>query len=156
MNWNQIPDEVKKIMVEFTGGFRRVHCDSFHTCLKSIQRRCSDLVCYKCGIEHSLLKCGISRCPSTKMYVKRNHMSVEILGKCTKHDQNPSKSGEVAVPRDIETDYDLIMFIDGLFPDTKRIFMFSSDENSNPIWRSIRSLDVTARERRSRSTEDNL
>lgn len=153
MDWNRIPDDSKKLMIQFTGGFRFHHESLFRGVLRSIERRSSDFVCYICGLQNSFLRCGLSRNPSTRMYVKKNQMSVEVFGKCTKHNGGPLSVDEegIILPRSVETDEEIMEFLEPMFPGSHKVFMFTTDEDSHSSWKVIEVNDHDRTSVRSRS-----
>lgn len=137
MSWNNIPDVVKKHIFLLTGGFRAYHEPLFKKCIRSIERRYSDYVCYICGLQNSFLRCGLTRNPSTRMYVKKNDLTVEVFGKCCKHTDGPLSVDGVLIPRSVETVEQLYKFIGPLFPEANQVFMFTTHEDYRSGWRII-------------------
>ena len=154
MNWNNIPNDVKRNIISYTGGFRLYHSTLFHNSLRSIEKRSSDYVCYICGLQNSFTRSGLTRNPSTRMYVKSNNETIEIFGKCLKHTDGPLSVDGVLIPRSVETDEQLCALIESTFPFFKTIFMFTSDENHRSGWKIIsnKNLDkIDGSEHRTRS-----
>lgn len=137
MNWNNVPDDLKKNIFDFTGGFRVYHTSLFKECILSIERRYSDYVCYICGLQNSFLRCGLKRNPSTRMYVKKNDLTVEVFGKCCKHTDGPLSVDGVPIPKSVETMKQLHDFIEHLFPGATHVFMFTTHEDCRSGWRII-------------------
>lgn len=145
MDWNRIPDDAKKTIIAFTGGFRVWHVSTFNPSLRSIERRHSDLVCYICGLQNSFLRCGLTRNPSTRMYVKKNQMTVEVFGKCLVHVGDSLSVGGVLLPRSVETEEDIHEFVKNMYPGTNKVFMFTADEDSHPGWKILECTLVKPR-----------
>lgn len=140
MNWNDISDDLKKYIFEFTGGFRGYHTPLFRESIASIERRYTDYVCYICGLQNSFIRRGLSRNPSTKMYIKKSDSmfnTVEVFGKCCKHTDGPLSVDGVLVPRPTETLEQLYDFVEELFPGVGTVFMFTSHEDYRSSWRII-------------------
>lgn len=150
MDWNRIPDDVKRLIIEYTGGFRAYHSSILAGSLNSIRRRSSEYICYVCGIQSSFLHCGLKRRPSTRMYARKNKMSVEMYGKCLNHRDGESP-GEVVVPRSVETDEDIHLFVENFFPGTQRVFMFTSVEDNRISWKPILHGELVGSQKRSES-----
>jgi hypothetical protein len=115
------------------------HRPLFQASLRSIERRSSEYVCYICGLRNSFLRRGLIRYPSTRMYVKRDRLAVEIFGKCVNHSGSPLSVDGTLVPRSVETDEDLRVFIEGLglIADNQTVFMFVTDEDSRSGWKVL-------------------
>lgn len=137
MDWNNIPDVLKRLIFGFTGGFRAYHEPLFKGCIASVNRRHSDYVCYICGLQNSFVRCGLTRNPSTRMYVKKNDLSLEVFGKCCKHTDGPLSVDGVLIPRYVETTEQLYDFISPLFPEANKVFMFTTHEDYRSGWRII-------------------
>lgn len=137
MDWNNIPDALKKKIFGYTGGFRAYHAPLFEKCIQSIEWRYSDYVCYICGLQNSFLRCGLKRNPSTRMYVNKNDLTVELFGKCCKHTDGPLSVDGVLIPRSVETMGQLHDFIEHLFPDAHQLFMFTTHEDYRSGWKII-------------------
>lgn len=136
-NWDSVPDALKKYIFKFSGGFRCYHVPLFSSSLRSIEKRYTDFVCYICGLQNSFLRCGLTRHPSTRMYVKKNNLSVEIFGKCTNHDDGPLSVEGTLIPRNVETEEQIMDFVKDLFPETDNVFMFTTDEDNRSGWKVL-------------------
>lgn len=142
MNWNNVPDVIKRYIIKYTGGFHSYHHELFEPTLRSIEKRSSDYVCYICGLHNSFTRSGLRRNPSTRMYMKNNDMTVEIFGKCLSHTDGPLSVDGVLIPKSVETDDQLCEFIETIIPDFKTVFMFTSDENHRSGWKIIINKDL--------------
>lgn len=150
MDWNRVPDDVKRIIIKFTGGFREYHSSIIRGSLNSIRRRSSEYICYVCGLQDTFLHCGLKRKPSTRMYARKNKMSVEIYGRCFRHRERIS-SNEVMIPRDVETNEDIHKFLKTTFSNINRVFIFTSMEDKRIIWKPILLDELMGSQKRSGS-----
>ena len=139
MGWNLLPNELKKHAIEYTGGFKPIHSNNFKKSLVSISRRQSIIVCHICGIKNALSNEGLKRNPSTRLYSKEGPMAIEIFAKCYEHAPKNPNDNITIVPRHIETDIELMEYINSLFVITRFVYIFNTSEDSHYNWRVIGS-----------------
>lgn len=141
--WNLLPNELKKYIIELTGGFKPIHSKLFKNSLQSISRRESIIVCYICGLRNALSNEGLKRNPSTRLYIKYNTLAIEIFARCSDHSVDHGNHGIQLVPRHIETDLHIMEYVKSLFIVFRFVYIFNTDEDRRYSWRIIgtRSTD---------------
>lgn len=150
MSWNDLSDDIKKEIILFTGGFKLNHFQSFKKPIEGIKMCSSIKVCYVCGLSSVWLRKSLRRNPSTRLYIKNDgNEIVEIFGKCKTHiDSVPTYS--LLIPIEIETETDIINYVQNNFKNAKQIFLFNTEECLRSGWKII---NITERIRSSSSLQ---
>ena len=102
------------------------------------------IVCHVCGVKNALTHEGLKRNPSTRLYAKNGPMAIEIFARCSEHPLCFKNKDIRMIPREIETDCEIIKYVRSIFVRIRFVYIFNTIEDSNYNWRVIgkRSLHL--------------
>ncbi len=147
VSWNNVPNHLKRDIIGFNPSWREIHADNFSDTLSQICVRRRDRQCTLCvrkAIFSSPLCGGLSRRPSTRMYMvltDPTSSGARIRCMCKKHFTSGEGEIVIAIPRNAEYPSEKFLpFVRSVFNDISYIILyFGADEDDLDIIDAVRS-----------------